>query len=663
MQVSSELEERRQHVFRQVKPCCVSLLEWLPDPSPSSQNDLILKLDALLQCLNTIENPQTILHESLLQYISFPLLQTFTKGCLNSDKAITLVLDCLGYLVDNCFQNMGLELQVRIFLIILEFLSEKNETQSKTLGITNVISEELKLQSAKMQAPFFFNKSGRKQSGNTSAFSGFFLCTEQEFSQRRIQLIVARSVHTFVYCIKTEKLLDLRLAVLRNFNQLISDLQNTQILAQFFPGIVTGLSSIVMDNVDRGHSRLLASLLSALEKAIVGTLNDDVNSAYITRITSLNQLDGYFNSKVEAIENTTEYTPESKPDENIESFRKNSSWITAALTQTKALLIKVLRIRSHLDWKVRNACLKLCFNTISHCHKLLNSCFSILIETLVLGLKDTYPEVVTTAKEYLEILLHDPELARHDELVKYNALSLCAVYLQLINQDIDEFLSTNFNDFVSSLILSLELDDSDIQLLETRVIGAYDVRNNPESTSQIDAWSWIPNFKSISEDRTLNQLSLMFRTFGYYGNIVSMMDKLSSHLRSSKGTKDEVVYVFIINELLKGASEHINNDVDSDLQFQNLSINTIYTPRDDDLEHKDRVKITKSIAKVVLREYLSRWNDDTVESNPHYSQPSNKTTSEDNSSLFDPKSTRTSSITQGTPVSLESWVATSAWNF
>ncbi|ORX96139.1 hypothetical protein K493DRAFT_351031 [Basidiobolus meristosporus CBS 931.73] len=566
------------------------------------------------------------------------------------------ILLCLEYLIENCFEKMDMELKIRLFLITVEFLGEKSELQSKTLGVPGLISEEVKLQAARTQAPFFFNQRGREQLPSTPRCSGFFLYTESGVPQPRIQLVVARVIHTFIHCIKAEKLLDLRLVVLRNLNQFISGFYNMDILAQFFPGIFTGLSSIILDNIDCGNSRLLVGLLNALENAIVGALNDEINSSHISEVTSLEQLG---NSPTLMAETTDRNITTSTENPSGETSQKDTNWINAAQAQTKTLLIKVLRTRSHLDWKVRNACLKLCFNTLSQCHRILSSCFSILIETLVLGLNDSYSEIVSTATEYIEMLLHHPDLAslvllhskqnfynlidslpstltRHDELVKYSALSLCAAYLQIISRDIDEFLSTNFNKFVSSLLPSLELDYSDIQLLETRAPSAYDAPSRTTAIpSEASRWTWMPTFLNIHEDRTAKQLSMMFRSFGYYGNVVSLMDKLLSNLRSTRDTKYEVVYIFIINELLHGAQDRLSSGEESSGQHRNVFYSVAST--DDDL--RTHARITKSVSRAILREYMSRWNNESIEEDSPDTSTGD-TPYEYNGSLLNPRASR-----------------------
>ncbi|CAG8437945.1 7515_t:CDS:2 [Diversispora eburnea] len=621
--LEDSLIEKREAAFLQLKPLCVSLLKSVTISKEKVQ-EIIQTTNKLYLTLKSIPDVSVVLDYNLIQYILVPLLKLYSS-LQNSDRFLEEFLNCIQFLLSTSWHNYMMPEQFKQLLVLLvRIIGGGSSVSPKTKENQNIpefsISEETKLAGVKCILELLPKKSENYNDITNSDNFQLPIRNELlliEIQEIHLRAVVGRCVYVLIEIISTERYLQLRLTTIETLQQLIKCIENPGIVAAFLPGILSTLSKVIIRDQKENHL-LSVKIVEALMNIIYSVMNDEINKNLFSKTNSLFDLkEVWINSESSRnhdpsfkTNNTSSNTSQSQSPGSIH-VERTKSWLKATKAQIKILIGSIFTIRNHPSWQLRLEFVKFSFKLLFYCTNSLDTCTSILIETLVFYLNDDNEQVSNLCREHLEVIRENSNfdeilipilkenlntwltsLPRYlvglDENAKYNALSLIVGFVYLLGSEVQTVLNNLLERVSDGLLNSLEFYIENIHIIEDRLlIGQYENLTEENENLQLQKFSR-PQFKHIREQRVISTILTMFRLLGYFGNIEFLIDHFLTYVRNPDSERFHAQCIFIINEILLGAS---GIDINSDLNLVKMvPTNTIQE--------------VKRISKYVLKEYI-----------------------------------------------------------
>ncbi|RHZ86802.1 hypothetical protein Glove_46g141 [Diversispora epigaea] len=613
------LIEKREAAFLQLRPLCVSLLNSVT-VSKEKVQEVIQTTNKLHLTLKSIPDVSAVLDYNLIQYILVPLLKLYSS-LQNSDRFLEEFLNCIRFLLSTSWHNYMMPEQFKQLLVLLVRLiggsvSPKTKENQNTPEFS--ISEETKLAGVKCilellpKQPEHYNEIPNSDNFQLPIRNELLLTEIQEI---HLRAVVGRCVYVLLEIISTERHLQLRLTSIETLQQLVKCIENPGIVAAFLPGILSTLSKVMIRDQKENHL-LLVKIVEALMNIIYSVMNDKINKDLFSKTNSLSDLkDVWINS-----ESSRNHDPSSKTNitsNNISQspgsiyVERTKSWLKATKAQIKILIGSIFTIRNHPSWQLRLEFVKFSFKLLFYCTNSLDTCTPILIETLVFYLNDDHEQVSNLCREHLEVIRENSNfgeilipilkenlntwltsLPRYliglDENAKYNASSLIVGFVYLLGSEVQTVLNNLLERVSDGLLNALEFYVENIHIIEDRLlIGQYENLTEENENLQLQKFSR-PQFKHIHEQRVTSTILTIFRLLGYFGNIEFLIDHFLTYIRNPDSERFHAQCIFIINEILLGAS---GVDINSDFNLVKM------VPT-------NSIQEVKRISKYVLKEYI-----------------------------------------------------------
>ncbi|CAG8441657.1 4040_t:CDS:2, partial [Acaulospora colombiana] len=629
----SDLDEQRQAAFLQLRPLCLSLMNSTTTSREKIQ-EVIRNINSLHSTLEAIPEASKVLDFNLIKYIFFPLSKLYNNSALReSDRFLEGFLNCIQFLLSTSWHNYMMPDQFKQLLILFVSIiggslssGSKESVKEEKLIENNFISEETKLAGVKCILDLLPQQSDH-DFDNFQPIRRELLLTE--LRDMKLRAVVGRCVYVLLEIIANERFLQLRLTAVEALQQLIKCIEDPGIVAAFLPGVLSTLSKTMVRDQKENHM-LLVKTVEALTIIIRIVMNDKVNEGLFYRADSLRDLKDVWASSDSFRDNSdptsfrtsdTLQTSSSTPPPATSAtiyVERTKSWLRATKMQIKILIGHIFTIRNHSSWQLRLAFVKFSHNLLFYCLNSLDNCASLLIETLVFYLNDDYEQVSIPCKGYLKELRMHPNfneiltpnlkeglnswltsLPRYlvglDENAKYNALTLVAGFVFLLGSEIQTVINILLRRVSDGLLNALEFDTEDVRIIEDRLlIGQYeDLAEEPFVPESVHALDHsLPPFphrkyKYIRERRVISTISTVIRLIGYFGKVEFLIEHFLAYVRDADSKRFHAQCIFIVNELLLGASG-------IEINFENLETANPTNAVDD----------AKRIAKSLLREYL-----------------------------------------------------------
>jgi TELO2-interacting protein 1 len=279
----------------------------------------------------------------LADYVFFPLSQILKRKQKYTDRLSELTIKCLRVLLEYGWRrSIALDLAKQL-IILLAFVAGGPPDQKPT-----TISEELAAEAYGALAALF------KDMGVTP--------------EGAAALIETGTIPALGHCVTVildgiadGSSVEVQLQALRALDAVWRCIKDTQALATFLPGTISGLTKFLMPGTATRRSRKnLVVALEVLEHVLTSILSD-------IRTRTIRD-----KSSEEPAASSTEQKVLTK------------SWLKATTAQIKLALSNIIRLRKHDAMDVRAALNRLCLTILDECHDTLSESASLLVETCMI---------------------------------------------------------------------------------------------------------------------------------------------------------------------------------------------------------------------------------------------------------------------------------------
>ena len=315
--------EAKRRLFQTLKAPCVQCSETAVNVSTGRTPavELVPDLERLHHVLQSLTQPgrPDLQHfdAKLAEYVFYPLSLVFRQREVVPFRALEAALQCLRCLLITGWRDIDTSQLATQLLILLTFLAD-----SKLLGKrSDVAPEELRAHALE-------------------CISELFLATARVPSTRDAILetqnvpALGHTITVMIDSCKSGISLALQLSALRALNTFVDAVPDRDVLASFFPGIVSALSQVlqVSTKIRRNYQVFVAGL-GLLQRIISLVLSDD--QLAIANIDTVSTT---------ATSNT-----------------KSAAWLKATEGQLKVALAPILKLRTHDRAEVRLSLRGLCW--------------------------------------------------------------------------------------------------------------------------------------------------------------------------------------------------------------------------------------------------------------------------------------------------------------
>ncbi|TVY30733.1 TEL2-interacting protein [Lachnellula hyalina] len=344
--MDSGARSARNGLFQELKPCCVELsqLALRDDGSSNSTKSLTESTNKLLIILEQkCMRVDDVFDEKLADYVFFPLSQTLKRKQKYTDRLSELTIKCLRILLEYGWRrSIALDL-ARQLIILLAFVAGGPPDQKPA-----TISEELAAEAYGALAALF--KDMKVTPGGAAA------------------LVETGTIPALGHCVTVildgitdGSSVEVQLQALRALDALWRCIKDSQALATFLPGTISGLTKFLMPGTASRRSRKnLVTALEVLEQVLISILSD------IRTRTIRDKL------------------PEEPAASSAEQKVLTKPWLKATTAQIKLALSSIIRLRKHDAADVREALNRLCLTILDECHATLSDSASLLVETCMI---------------------------------------------------------------------------------------------------------------------------------------------------------------------------------------------------------------------------------------------------------------------------------------
>ncbi|TVY43672.1 TEL2-interacting protein, partial [Lachnellula subtilissima] len=381
--MDSGARSARNGLFQELKPRCVELsqLALRDDGSSNSTKSLTESTNKLLIILEQkCKRVDGVFDEKLADYVFFPLSQTLKRKQKYTDRLSELTIRCLRILLEYGWRrSIALDL-ARQLIILLAFVAGGPPDQKPA-----TISEELAAEAYGALAALF--KDMAVTSGGAAA------------------LVETGTIPALGHCVTVildgitgGSSVEVQLQALRALDAVWRCIKDSQALATFLPGTISGLTKFLMPGTASRRSRKnLITALEVLEQVLISILSD-------IRTRTIRD-----KSSEEPAASSAEQKVLTKP------------WLEATTAQIKLALSNIIRLRKHDATDVRAALNRLCLTILDECHATLSDSASLLVETsMILDGIDQEDDLSTRKTTLSDLASIHPDIGELVKSTSYN---------------------------------------------------------------------------------------------------------------------------------------------------------------------------------------------------------------------------------------------------
>ncbi|KAI8920461.1 hypothetical protein BC831DRAFT_479551 [Entophlyctis helioformis] len=517
------MDTARQSAFVRLKPACVACLDpsvWALGRRDSSTHPvarLSLELRALAAALaRTPADPSAPAGAAdvlapLLEYVAFPLVEAL-KSRKASPTTIELIANCLRFLVATCSRSSLYRMPPSLLLHLLMELplagsarirppSQQQPTSASAPASASVSSdrpsEDLKAAVTDCLLALFNAEQLLQSRG-----SGLSL----DWTAPQLQPVLAHIITMLLDNVALERSLDLRLSSLDALRVLVGILAHPDRLAQFFPGIVSGLTKVLLADEKHNH-KLVVSCLDLLCDTFKRTLGDTVSAAFTPDTGSTRDLLLQIQSLAAPSQHVPDASSPEEPDSAVAlahqqslhqqqatpgAFERSREWFDDTVSKVSIVLPKLGKLRLHQHQAVRRAMMDLAAQLLDSCAVSLAASTGFLVDTVILlhaadsdpddpdaqsamsrirQAVATSPETVSRIRDCLSSILSETlptSLASTSEPAQFEALLLVNGYIRLLQHQSAAALQGGSQPLVRALTSLLVFDLDGVRIVEQR---------------------------------------------------------------------------------------------------------------------------------------------------------------------------------------------------
>jgi hypothetical protein len=358
-------------------------------------------------------------------------------------EVITTLADYILYPIFQLKSKKDIELQLELILKVLEYSESKNIAQQlliqlPTLGFQTE-DDDMRLNIARIFEMLY----RRIEYDNSLEF----------------QLGAAHIVTLMIHFLHQKSFMRLKLQSLDTLLMIFNVIGNPDRIAQLLPGVVSGLSKLLIGNPTENH-KVLIRTLQVLKHILLKTLSDDLCDNLPTEDVSTENL-----------------------------FQRNRDWLDNTAKNISKIFNLLMPLLHHQHPDVQSEYTLMCFSLYNACHWSLRLCRDDLLDCILYTHSSLNPRTTLDTNWFsslppndrlkTSINLHMQErlakklnnfkvLARSTEDSKrVEAFRILHGLLGLLGKDSHAVFEVTMKEFVSSLLWLFEADLSHIGLIET----------------------------------------------------------------------------------------------------------------------------------------------------------------------------------------------------
>ncbi|PKS12674.1 hypothetical protein jhhlp_000882 [Lomentospora prolificans] len=340
------IKAARTELFRQLKPLCVSVagLTINPPTSAAGSRELSQRIEEIFAIVNArVATNRGILSDGLSDYIFWPLSRIFAQRDKFSLPVIEGALRGVSVLISKGWSaTTFVDLFPQLLLLFSTLLGGVPDTEKQNQHLD--LAEETMQEALRAIRTIF--ETSRDLPGAGGVYNSSNAVTQ-----------VGNTLAVVLNCAHSPVSADIQIEALATLEAAISAMRDTQVLAGFFPGIVSSVSKLLIKPSQR--TRVLVKGLSALQ-------------IILTRVLS--------NFEVEI--RTQRF--DKSGQEDLPSLPYSREWLKTTQEQTRVVVGTVLRLQLSDSESVRNAVEDLCIKVLDECHKSLGNCSDILVDAAIM---------------------------------------------------------------------------------------------------------------------------------------------------------------------------------------------------------------------------------------------------------------------------------------
>lgn len=347
-----------------MRPVCVEL-SAVALRFKGKQTTIKQVYNALREVQNVLDrhDVQQALDEKLAEYTFFPLTHIFNQAQALSSTCIESAIACVIVLVSKGWRSTIASEMAKQLLILMTLVAggqaqlsaqvPTDEVKTVAFNCIDTIVGQLRLKNGGNQ---ILNDVGSKS-------------------------IVDQLAYLLLDAITESPSDDVQLAASQALLSVLSGISDRATLASLLPRTVSSLTKALRVSTQaRRTKKVLTAHLKTLDTILLAVLADDV--VYLD--TEAKRLRG-------------------------EEEGLDQSWLKATSEQVKIALTQVMRLRSYDESETREALAAVCFNVVQKCCRSLETCLSLVLDTLVFIAQF---EDCSTVRSRLEFVLNDqPDIA------------------------------------------------------------------------------------------------------------------------------------------------------------------------------------------------------------------------------------------------------------
>ena len=322
----------------------------------------------------------------------------------------------------------------------------------------------------------------KKQSEHTKELIVFCLNrtlqkSNLDLSDRKLLPILAHNITMILEFLSLPGSLNFKLESLNFLEKGLSRIENPDSIAQFLPGLLSGLVKL-FKKCATGNHKLLVAIVEVISLALHKSLSDDCCFAFLESKSII---------------------ADSQPNqEDRRWIGRDKNWHTQTTTNIALVLPMVYSLKTHPNANVRTSIFNSSILLLNNCCKSLRNCHSVLIETLLYFISDKDDALADMCKQKVwhilstkedsiwfqislenslsALILNLHELVKQaDDKKKVESLLMINNHLLVMKNSAIPILENQIDQVVSSFIWLLEPQVNNVKLVQETALSAFDM--------------------------------------------------------------------------------------------------------------------------------------------------------------------------------------------
>ncbi|KAK9469890.1 armadillo-type protein [Lipomyces arxii] len=566
-------------VFQQVKAICVPLsqlaLTLTKDAGAENKFKIVNSLEDLHHTLGMI--PPELYSAQLGDYIFFPLSHLLRLHEKLDDRTTELLLRCLAVLIKHSWgKNLSKELAKQLCILIVYFIDDTGTQKSKIRH--RVVSDESKAAGCLALKVLF------------SAVAPSKALSEMFNDSENIPMLAHTISVILDSLLKSEDLSCEVEAVEALQTLLVSAIADGDIVATFFPGVISTLCKVMTRSIKKTHYTVLSKTIELFGQLTSITFSDaDLVAIIDTSSPSVLSIESFADSLSPDSGKSSTDSNETMSQRDPKQLR-SKSWLQGTKHQFKMSLEPFTKLRSHSRPEVRMEVRNVCEQLLQSSFYCLDNCRSTLLVTLIFLSGDSNYDISFESFDFVRTLGNENKevvnlvrdgvyqwvtslqhtLNIQDETRQLSMLMELQIAIDLM-LDWEADLSFLQDAFISNFLLAVRLNSPGARkVITSNVATSFDITRLTSGTDAefVRQKNGTIEFRSSVRAKSLESLAKVLENMGASALSRDFAEECSEIVFDTKSSMtDQQTALWMFIHMVKGAKNAIELIEDPDISL------------------------------------------------------------------------------------------------